>query len=128
MTDVRIPVPGGIVGHGKTYDAVVIVEPTLQQYLEIGEPVVWIFYPDGSRTPTTNPTAIERYITLCVKEPPDPLLLNQGGIKLARKMREAILGFFHDEVDGGTAPSPTSQTTSSGNAETDALAPGTLNA
>ena len=128
MAEVRIPIPGGIAAHGKVHNEVVIVEPTLLQYLEIGEPVVWIFYPDGSRTPTTNPTAIERYINICVKEPADTLLLNQGGIKLARKIREAILGFFRDEVDEETAPSPTSPTTSSGSAETDASAPGTLNA
>ena len=40
---------------------------------------------------------------ICVVEPSDPLILEQGGLDLARKIKDAILGFFLPEFAAAAA-------------------------
>ena len=100
--NIKIPVPGGIVGHGRKYDAVELRQPTFREIIDIGQVQELMIYPNGMRVVVTNSLSLERYIEACVIEPKDPLLIEQGGAPLALAIRDAIIGFFHP----GQEPTP----------------------
>lgn len=122
---VRIPVPGGLFGHGKTFQEVVLREPTFREYLDIGDVIEHISYPNGMRIATVNNVTVDRYLQTCLVEPRDAIVVEQGGLALAKEVREAILGFIHGESPAQSAASPTSAPTSSGDAAKAASQPAT---
>jgi hypothetical protein len=58
-----------------------------------------------------SPEAIANYVHVCLVEPKDPAILEQGNARLARDVKEAILGFFRPD-DPANEASATSQTNS----------------
>ena len=116
---IRIPVPEGIIGHGRTHTEVVLREPTFREYMDIGDVVEHVSYPNGMRLATINNATVDSYFKACLVDPKDPLVVEQGGLALAREVREAIVGFIHGE-SRVAAPSETSPKTSSGDAAKDA--------
>ena len=120
--EVRIPVAGGLLTHGGVVHEVVLREPSYDAYLELGEIVTYGRSPDGTIFPVENGEILRSYIAKCLVQPKDHLALGQGGVKLARAVKGAVLGFFRDEPSA-PAPSPTSPTTSSSSASPDASPP-----
>ena len=112
---VSIPVPDGLTVHGEILKAVTLREPSFDEFLEFGDPVVWTKAPDGSVFAVENVGVIKSYLAACLVAPKDPILLEQGGFRLARAVKDAILDFFRDAPTEG-APSSTSPTNSSSTA------------
>ena len=113
--EVRIPVPEGLLTHRGVCTEIVLREPSYDDYIELGEIITLGRAPDGAVFSVDNSEVLRSYISKCLVEPQDPLVLNQGGVKLARAIKGAVLGFFHDEVSA-TDTSKTSPTTSSSSA------------
>lgn len=109
---VKIPVTPPLMGHSGPIDEVVLREPGFDDYLELGDPITIARAPDGSVFAVENAVVIRAYIERCLVAPTDLLLLEAGGFRLARQIKEAILGFFRGELSGDEA-SKTSPTTSS---------------
>ena len=122
MAEIRIAVPAGIIAPGGPFFEVVLKHPSLDDYFDLGEIVTWGKAPDGTVFTVQNGEVLRAYLSRCLVQPKDPLLLNQGGFTLARQLRNAILDFFRDG-DSATAPSPTSPTTSSSDAAKDGSPP-----
>lgn len=110
--EVRIPVPAGLTTHAGPVFEVVLQPPTYDAYLDLGEIVTWGKAPDGTVFTVQNSEVLRSYIARCLVQPKDPLVLNQGGLALARAVRGAVLDFFRDD-SSASEPSPTSPTTSS---------------
>ena len=91
--------------------SVVIREPNVFECLEIGDPFVVGSSPSGARLVVENPEAIAAYLRRCLVEPADPAVLHQGGVELAREIKETIINFFLPAT-GEAAASETSRTTS----------------
>lgn len=119
---VRIPVPGSLVTHQGVVSEVVLQEPSYEDYLELGEITSWGKAPDGTLFTVENGEVLRAYIGKCLVQPKDPLVLGQGGFRLARAVRGAVLGFFRDEPSKDEQ-SQTSPTTSSSDAAKDASTP-----
>lgn len=110
--EVRIPFPAGLTTHAGPVFEVVLKPPGYDDYLDLGEIVTWGKAPDGTVFTVQNSEVLRAYIARCLVQPRDPLVLNQGGLALARAVRGAVLDFFRDDTSA-TEPSPTSPTTSS---------------
>ncbi len=94
---VKIPVSPPLMGHSGPIAEVVLREPDFDTYLELGDPVTIASAPDGSVFAVENNTVIRTYLQRCLVSPTDPILLEAGGFRLARQLREAVLGFFRVE-------------------------------
>lgn len=94
---------------GVTIQNVVLREPSVFEVLEIGDPFTIGFSRDGGQIVAENPEAITTYIRRCVIEPKDTALLEQGGVELARGLKQALLSFFlPGNTEGeGSETSPT---------------------
>lgn len=90
---------------------VILQEPTMEQYFQHGDPWTVALSEKGIPFSIENGEVISTYAKLCLVEPKDPQLLNQGGIALAKKIKGAILDFFRPGASGSEA-STTSPTTS----------------
>ncbi len=89
-----------IEGHHGKITQVVLREPTFDQYLEFGEPYTIAASKDGTPFGVENNDVIRQYLAVCVKEPVDKLILTQLSVSDARKLKDALLGFFRpDEQD-----------------------------
>ncbi len=116
MSDlVRIPVQGGLITHGGIVHEVVLKPPSYDDFLTLGEIETYGKAPDGTVFMVENGEVLRSYIAKCLVEPKDPLALGQGGMKLARAVKGAVMGFFRDDVSA-EEQSQTSQTTSSSSA------------
>lgn len=113
---VIIPLDKPLTGHDGPIKRIVLREPTFDEYLAVGDPYSVASSGEGSAFAVENMDAIRRYIGLCLVEPANPDLLKQGNAKLARALKEKILGFF--QVDAVTEASGTSPTSSSSGAST----------
>ncbi|UDL95507.1 hypothetical protein LGH83_04600 [Lichenihabitans sp. PAMC28606] len=122
--EIRIPVPEGLVAHGVVTHEVILKEPTYEDYLDLGEITTLGKAPDGTLFSVQNSEVLRSYIAKCLVHPKDPIILGQGGLKLARAIKGAVQGFFQDEPSKDE-PSPTSPTTSSSDVEKDGSAPTT---
>ena len=106
---VSVPLEEPIVGHRDPIKAIVLREPTYEDYMEIGDPYEIGESEGGVRFTVQNPDAVRAYIDRCLVAPNDPLLLTQASARVGRKVRLAVLGFFRD-VEEAAAASTTSQT------------------
>jgi hypothetical protein len=107
---VEITLTKPLVGHGGPVTRVVVREPTYAEYLQYGDPFV-VALSQESKTPfmVEDNVAFASYMTLLVVEP-DALVVQQGGLDLARQVRGAVRSFFRDGAEEGEASemSPTS--------------------
>lgn len=104
-----------IEGHEGLIRRVVLREPTFDEFRRLGEPFVIAETADGVPFMVHQDEVIAHYESLLVVEPKDTSTLPQGGMRLARDIRRAVLRFF---LQGGEAAegSPTSPPTSSSSA------------
>jgi hypothetical protein len=84
--------------HDGPLKAIVLREPTYDEYLAIGDPYLVAESPGGTRFVHENMENIRQYIALCLVEPKDPALLTQAGAFVAKQVKEGILGFFQPEA------------------------------
>ncbi|MDB5652471.1 MAG: hypothetical protein JWQ94_84 [Tardiphaga sp.] len=110
MKRVSIPLREPLRGPHGNVDTVIIREPNVFECLEIGDPFVVGTSPSGAQLVVENYEAISAYTRRCLVEPADPALLHQGGVDLARAIKEAIIGFFlpGTGADAASDTSPTS--------------------
>jgi len=73
---------------------IVIREPTFDEYLVHGDPFTIASSSEGLPFVVENSEVIAKYIRLCLVEPKDPQILHQGTARVAREVKEALLGFF----------------------------------
>lgn len=109
---VTIPLDKALTGHGGVRITHVIVrEPTFNEYLDTGEPYFLAQAPQsGIPFVLEDKQALATYTRILVQEPTDPLLLEQGGMALAKKIKDAVLSFFQPpdgEAGAGSKTSPT---------------------
>lgn len=97
MADVIIKVDPPIVGHKGTISQVRVREPSFDEYVEHGDPYIWVPLKSGGAFPSENADVIKAYSGILVDV--DPLLLRQGDFKLARAIKEAVLGFFLPDAE-----------------------------
>lgn len=108
--------PNGLLVHN-----VVLREPTFDEVIAREDPYTVAVSPGGVPFVVENNEVIRAFVDICLVEPKDPALLQQGGMHLARKVRQAVLGFFRpDEGEGEdsatsptNSPSPASRTSAS---------------
>ena len=112
---VKIPVPDGLITHAGAIQEVILREPTYDEFMTIGEPVSIIYLPSGEWIPTEIKPNIDAYIAACLVQPKTAVELESGGLKLARAVKAAVLGFFRNGDSAGEL-STTSPTNSSGSA------------
>lgn len=98
-----------IVGHGGVVTKAVVREPTYAEYMQIGDP--FLIGLSESRIPffIEDAAVISKYCEILLVEP-DALIIEQGGMELAKKIRAAVKSFFRDGDEAGeaSATSPTS--------------------
>jgi hypothetical protein len=96
--------------HGTPLTEVVLREPSFNEYLEIGDPFTVAASP-GSGVPfiVEDLEVVRKYVRLLVMPPADALALEQGGFDLARRMKDAVMGFFRrgEEADAASPTLPT---------------------
>lgn len=115
---VEIPVSPPLAGHDGPVRKVIIREPTYNEYMLYGDPFVVAQAPkSGVPFVVEDKEAIAAYAGVLVEEP-DAIVLEQGGLELAIKVKRAILSFF--QAGGGNnqdkpkdGDSPTSPMSSS---------------
>jgi hypothetical protein len=83
-----------LVGHKGPIDKVVIRPPTFNEYMEHGDPFIWVPLENGTAFASETPEVVSAYAKILVVEPQEKLLLEQGGFPLAKKIRQAIGSFF----------------------------------
>lgn len=97
---------------------IVLREPTMKEYFLHGDPWTVALSEKGIPFSIENGEVISTYATLCLVEPKDPQLIDQGGIALAKKIKDALLGFFRPGASGnagsGTTPTTSPSTNASG--------------
>lgn len=105
---------------GAVIHSVVIREPNVFEVLEIGDPFTIGFSKDGGQIVAENPEAITAYIRRCIVEPKDMGLLEQGGVELARGLKQSLLSFFLPDATEGGASQTLPMTSPSAEAGTEA--------
>lgn len=95
---VTIKLEKPLAGHGAPITNVVLREPTFAEYVQYGDPLIYVPLQSGGFFPSENLDVISKYMTLCVVEPKDQLILEQGGMDLARRIKDAVIGFFLPDV------------------------------
>ena len=93
MGNVVIQVDPPIKGHKGQISRIEVRPPSFDEYQEHGDAIIWVPIDKGRAFPSENPAVIKEYSKILVVDV-DPLLLRQGGYKLAEAIKEAILSFF----------------------------------
>lgn len=111
-----------LVGHEGLISEVELSEPSYDLYQELGEPRQFFFGPNDVPVPIEDKDVIRQYIERCLVRPTDPAILAQGGIRLGRALKTAMLGFFRfgDEADEASTTSPTSSSSTDASPSTPA--------
>jgi hypothetical protein len=94
MKRITIPLQTPLKGHHGPISEVIIREPNVYECLELGDPYVVGSSPSGAQLVVENPEVITAYARRLVVEPKDTQLLSQGGVELARAIKEAVISFF----------------------------------
>ena len=111
--------------NGQTVTQIVLREPTFDEYLAHGDPFTVAQSTGGTPFIVENEEVIRKYIALCLVEPKDPALLEQGNARMGRAIKQNLLNFFQpDAPDGGdleisqtNSPSEASGKTASTNSD-----------
>lgn len=89
--------------HEGPISEIVIREPSFDEYLTFGDP--WTVAATGSDERTAfaveNIEVIKQYLQVCLVKPQDPALLSQAGARVAKDVKEALLGFFRPDAAAG---------------------------
>lgn len=108
-----------LVTHSGSLNQIVLREPTFDEYMSFGDPYTVAASASGHPFAIENPDVIRQYLTVCLVEPKDPALLAQAGARVAREVKDRLLGFFQavtaqPDADSGTTPttSPSADTAS----------------
>lgn len=109
---ITIPLAKPLATHDGPLSRIVMREPTFDEYLAIGDPYIIAESPGGTRFIHENIENIRQYIGLCLVEPKDPALLTQANARVAKSVKEAVLGFFRPEAQEPADRSATSPTNS----------------
>lgn len=88
---------------------IVLREPNFDEYLTHGDPYTVASSKEGLPFVVDQPDVIATYIRLCLVEPKDPAILSQGGARLGKQVKEAVLSFFRPDAPAAavSATSPT---------------------
>jgi hypothetical protein len=78
---------------------IVLREPTFDEYLVHGDPYTIAASSGGNPFMVENADVIAAYIKVCLVEPKDPAILAQGKARLAKEVKEKLLGFFRPDAD-----------------------------
>lgn len=99
---------------------VILREPTFDEYLAYGDPFTVAQSSGGTPFVVENEEIIRRYIALCLVEPKDPALLEQGNARLGRALKQGLLNFFQPDVPEAAASekSPTNSPSEKASGET----------
>jgi len=80
---------------------IVLREPTFNEYLTHGDPYTIAASAGGNPFMVENADVIAAYIRVCLVEPKDATILEQGKARLAKEVKEALLSFFRPDVEAG---------------------------
>lgn len=95
---VTIPLAKPLKGpNGLEVKQITLREPTFDEYLAYGDPVTIAQAEGGTPFVVDNEEVIRQYIALCLVEPKDPQILSQGGARLGRAVKQALMGFFQPD-------------------------------
>jgi len=97
---IDIPLDEPIRGHGDPVTTVKVREPSFAEYMKLGDPYLLVIGQNGTKHVTEIPDVMAEYCRICVVEP-NILICEQGGLKLARKIRTAVQSFFQDVAEAG---------------------------
>lgn len=95
--------------HDRGISEVRLKEPTLDDYVQLGEPVEVQTGPGGERIVVENLPALKAYLERCV-DGIEPEHLGMLGLADARALREALHGFFRREASPKPPGTPSSST------------------
>ena len=118
---VTIPLKNPIKGpNGALFHEIVLREPTFDEVLAHDDPYTVAVSPGGIPFVVENHEVIRSFVDICLVSPSDPALLQQGGMHLARKVRQTVLGFFRpdaaESADSKTSPTKSRSRASGGSA------------
>lgn len=116
---ITIPVDPPLTGHNGPIKQVVIREPRFSEYRELGDPFIIASSTDGNPYVVEKSEVLQQYEELLITEPGTELL-TQGSWRLARDIRQAVLGLFLRGAEAGGA-SETLPTTSPSAASSDPM-------
>lgn len=95
----EIPVNPPLKGpNNQVINMITLREPTTFEALEIGEPYNIGEAPGGTRLLVENREAIVEYVKRCLVNANVDIIDQQGGIKLARQIKQAMLDFFQADA------------------------------
>lgn len=83
--------------------------PTVGEYLDIGDPLTWVFGPDGGGMPVSDRLVLRRWAGTLVSGHSLDVLARESSLALAMAIEEAILGFFKTarmQLNAASAPLP----------------------
>lgn len=105
-----------IVWHTKTYDRVILREPSFDDVLDLGDLNSVAITPEGTRVIVANNATMREYISRCLVEPKSVEALAQGGARLMLDIKQWLNSFFQlaGPVEDGNS-SESSPTSSSSN-------------
>ncbi len=106
---------------GKKITQIVLREPTMEQYFTHGDPWTIALSEKGIPFSIENGEVISTYVKLCLVEPKDPQLLQQGGIALAKKIKGVILDFFRPGASDSEVSASMPTNSHSGSAATTSM-------
>lgn len=93
--------------------------PTVGEYLDIGDPLTWVFGPDGGGVPITDRGILRRWAAALVSGHSLDVLARESSLALAMAIEGAILGFFKSartRLNAASAPPPAPQASPISNA------------
>lgn len=93
QTIIKLKTP--ILMHDGPVSEIILQEPTFEEYMTFGDPATWAAGEGGTPFAVENMDVIRQYLSVCLVQPKDPALLQQASARVARQVKEAILGFFH---------------------------------
>jgi hypothetical protein len=99
---VKVELAKPIVAHGGAVSHVVLREPTVAEYLEIGDPFLVALSPEG-KVPfiVEDKAALASYVKLLVVEPDWLLTEKQLDWRDMRKIMERVRSFFQGGAEAG---------------------------
>jgi len=80
--------------HNGKIHQIILREPRMEEYFQHGDPWTVALSEKGIPFSIENGEVISVYAKLCLVEPKDSALIDQGGITLAKKIKGALLDFF----------------------------------
>ena len=83
--------------------------PTVGEYIDIGDPLTWVFGPDGGGMRVTDRVILKRWAAVLIEGHSMDVLALRPSLGLAMAIEEVILGFFkkaRQDLSNASAPHP----------------------